>query len=228
MYQSNKQPLGVSLLIVNFLVACGGGEESGVPMDSPLLDPDGAAMNESSPELFQARFETTAGDFVIEVNKEWAPTGADRFYNLVNNGFYDGVAFFRVIEGFMVQFGIHGDPLVNVGWQTSQIPDDTPMQSNIRGTVSFAMTSQPNSRTTQIFINFGNNSNLDSYGGGFAPFGVVTEGMDVVDQLYSGYGESAPGGTGPDPIQFMNVGNAYLQSEFPELDYVERATIIGN
>jgi peptidyl-prolyl cis-trans isomerase A (cyclophilin A) len=225
MYQSNKQPLGVLLLTVTLLVACGGGEESGVPMDSPLLDPDGAAMNESSPELFQARFETTAGDFVIEVNKEWAPTGVDRFYNLVNNGFYDGVAFFRVIEGFMVQFGIHGDPLVSASWQTSQIPDDPPTQSNTRGTVSFAMTSQSNSRTTQIFINFGDNSNLDSYD--FAPFGTVTEGMDVVDQLYSGYGEGAPQGRGPDQLRFTDEGNAYLQSEFPELDYVERVTIIG-
>lgn len=225
MYQSNKQPLGILLLIVSFLAACGGGEESGVPLDSPLLDPASTAMNQSSPELFQARFETTAGDFVIEVNKEWAPAGADRFYNLVNNGFYDGVAFFRVIEGFMVQFGIHGDPLVSASWQTSQIQDDTPMQSNARGTASFAMTSQPNSRTTQIFINFGDNSNLDSYG--FAPFGTVTEGMDVVDQLYSGYGEGAPQGTGPDQLRFTDEGNAYLQSEFPELDYVERAIIIG-
>ena len=226
MYHSNKKILGVLLLIITILAASGGGAESGVPMASPLLDPASATMNQSSPGLFQARFETTAGDFVIEVSKDWAPIGADRFYNLVSNGFYDGVAFFRVIEGFMVQFGIHGDPLVSASWQTSQIPDDTPTQSNARATVSFAMTSQPNSRTTQIFINFGDNSNLDSYG--FAPFGTVTEGMDVVDQLYSGYGEGAPQGTGPDQLRFTDEGNAYLRSEFPELDYVERATIIGN
>ena len=166
------------------------------------------------------------GVVVIETKPDLAPKHIAQIKQLISEGQYNGVVFHRVIEGFMVQFGIHGDPLVSASWQTSQIPDDTPTQSNARATVSFAMTSQPNSRTTQIFINFGDNSNLDSYG--FAPFGTVTEGMDVVDQLYSGYGEGASQGTGPDQLRFTDEGNAYLRSEFPELDYVERATIIGN
>lgn len=226
MKQPKTRVFGALLVTATAFSACGGAEEdeSTVPVGSPLLNPISAEMNQPAPDTFQARFETTEGDFVIEVYKGWAPNGADRFYNLVRNGFYDGVAFFRVIEGFMVQFGIHGDPLVSANWRTAQIPDDSVAQSNTRGTVSFAMTNQPNSRTSQIFINYGDNVNLDEYG--FAPFGRVVEGMDVVDNLYSGYGEGAPQGSGPDQLRFMDEGNAYLEENFPELDYIERATII--
>jgi len=191
--------------------------------DNPLLYPAAPAMNEQAPDMYRARFETSKGDFVIEVHREWAPIGADRFYNLVNAGYYDDVRFFRVISGFMAQFGMHGDPLVTAQWRAAPIQDDPVVGSNTRGTVTFAMTGQPNSRTTQIFINFGNNTNLD--GMGFAPFGEVVEGMEVVDQLYSGYGEGAPRGAGPDQGQIQGRGNEYLNADFPNLDYVIRATI---
>ncbi len=224
---TKTRPVWASLIgsAVLVLASCGGDGGSETPADGPLMNPLAAELNQPAPETFQARFETTAGDFVVEVQRAWAPNGADRFYNLVKNGFYDDVAFFRVIDGFMVQFGIHGDPVVWANWRTAQIPDDQVVESNARGTVSFAMTSQPNSRTTQVFINYGDNANLDEYG--FAPIGTVSEGMDVVDGLYSGYGEGAPQGSGPDQLRFMDEGNEYLRTDFPELDYVERATIVG-
>jgi peptidyl-prolyl cis-trans isomerase A (cyclophilin A) len=188
-----------------------------------LLDPASAAMNATAPDSYRARFETSRGDFVIEVQRALSPRGADRFYNLVTNGYYDGVRFFRVIDGFMAQLGLHGDPQVTARWRTASIPDDPVAASNTRGTVTFAMTSQPNSRTTQIFINFGDNVQLD--GMGFAPFGQVVDGMDVVDQLHSGYGEGAPNGQGPDQGRIQAEGNSYLEEDFPQLDYVIRATI---
>jgi len=189
--------------------------------NAALLDP--SKLNEKAPDTFRARFETTKGDFVIEVHREWAPHGADRFYNLVKNGFYDDVAFFRAIENFMVQFGIHGDPQVAAKWRNATIPDDEVKQSNTRGMVSFA-TSGPNSRTTQIFINYRDNSSLDRMG--FSPFGRVVEGMDVVDSLHKGYGEGAPRGRGPSQALIQQRGNAYLRSDFPELDWVKKATIV--
>jgi peptidyl-prolyl cis-trans isomerase A (cyclophilin A) len=214
------------LTFVALLAACGGeggGGGGGTPADSPLLDPASAAMNATAPDSYRARFETSRGDFVIEVQRALSPRGADRFYNLVTNGYYDGVRFFRVIDGFMAQLGLHGDPQVTARWRTASIPDDPVAASNTRGTVTFAMTSQPNSRTTQIFINFGDNVQLD--GMGFAPFGQVVDGMDVVDQLHSGYGEGAPNGQGPDQGRIQAEGNSYLEEDFPQLDYVIRATI---
>jgi len=214
------------LTFVALLAACGGeggGGGGGTPADSPLLDPASAAMNATAPDSYRARFETSRGDFVIEVQRALSPRGADRFYSLVSNGYYDGVRFFRVIDGFMAQLGLHGDPQVTARWRTASIPDDPVAASNTRGTVTFAMTSQPNSRTTQIFINFGDNVQLD--GMGFAPFGQVVDGMDVVDQLHSGYGEGAPNGQGPDQGRIQAEGNSYLEEDFPQLDYVIRATI---
>jgi peptidyl-prolyl cis-trans isomerase A (cyclophilin A) len=165
--------------------------------------------------------------FVVEVQRAWAPNGADRFYNLVKNGYYDNARFFRVIEGFMVQFGINGDPAVNAVWQSARIPRDPVKESNGPGYVTFAMQGGPNgpdTRTTQVFINFGDNGrSLD--GTGFAPFGKVTSGMDVVNKLYSGYGEGAPNGKGPDQSKAQAQGNAYLTKEFPKLDYIKKATI---
>ncbi len=183
-----------------------------------------AAASEAAPATFRARFETSAGDFVIEVQRDWAPQGADRFYNLVKGGVFDGARFFRVLPGFMAQFGIPGDPQLAAQWRDRRIADDPVRQSNTRGMVSFA-TAGPNTRTTQVFINFGNNSMLD--GQGFAPFGRVVEGMAVVDKLYSGYGEGAPGGRGPDQGRAQREGNAYLAQDFPKLDYIKRATIVA-
>ncbi len=181
-----------------------------------------AALTEQAPATYKARFDTSKGVFVIDVQREWAPVGADRFYNLVKNGFYDENRFFRVISGFMVQFGINGNPQVSTPWRGAQIKDDPVKQSNKRGFITFA-TSGPNSRTTQVFINFGDNSRLD--GLGFAAFGQVSSGMNVVDQLYSDYGEGAPQGRGPNQGRMQGEGNAYLTRDFPNLDFVRKATI---
>jgi peptidyl-prolyl cis-trans isomerase A (cyclophilin A) len=188
---------------------------------NPLLNPD--ALTERAPDVFRVRFETSKGTFVVEVHRAWAPQGADRFYNLVKNGYYDGVRFFRVLEGFVAQFGIHGDPRVNAAWRGKAIPDDPVVESNVRGTLSFAMAG-PHTRTTQVFINLGDNARLD--GMGFAPFGRVVEGMEVVDALYAGYGEGAPRGAGPNQARIQAEGNAYLDREFPQLDYVTIATLV--
>jgi len=185
-----------------------------------LMNP--AALTEQAPATYKARFDTSKGAVVIDVRREWAPNGADRFYNLVKNGFFDDNRFFRVISGFMVQFGINGDPKVSAPWRSAQFKDDPVKQSNKRGFISFA-TSGPNSRTTQVFINFGDNSRLD--GMGFSSFGQVTTGMNVVDTLYNGYGEGAPQGRGPDQGRIQMEGNAYLNKEFGKLDYVKKATI---
>lgn len=187
---------------------------------SPLANP--AALNEQAPATYKVKFDTTKGPFVVEVTRAWAPKGADRFYNLVKNGFYDNVRFFRVISGFMVQFGINGDPGVMARWRTAQISDDPVTQSNKRGTITFA-TAGPNTRTSQVFINFADNANLD--GMGFAPFGRVVSGMNAVDALNAEYGEGAPRGRGPDQSRLQSEGNAYLTKEFPRMDYVRRATI---
>jgi peptidyl-prolyl cis-trans isomerase A (cyclophilin A) len=188
----------------------------------PLLDPGQAT--ERAPDRFRVHFDTTKGPFVVEVQRAWAPRGADRFYNLARLGFFDDVTFFRVIDDFMVQFGIHGDPKVSSAWQFAEIPDDPVKQSNTRGMVTFA-TRGPNSRTTQVFINYKDNSPLD--GQGFAPFGRVVEGMSVVDQLYSGYGEGAPRGAGPDQGRAQSEGNRYFRGDFPKLDHIKSARLVG-
>lgn len=184
---------------------------------------DPAALTEQAPATYKAKFDTSKGSFVIQVTRAWAPLGADRFYNLVKNGFFDDGRFFRVISGFMVQFGLSGDPALNAKWRVARIQDDRVTQSNTRGMVTFA-TSGPNARTTQVFINFDDNSRLD--GMGFAPFGKIVSGMDVVDKLYSGYGEGAPSGQGPNQNRIQTEGNAYLTQSFPRLDHVTRASIV--
>ena len=181
-----------------------------------------SALKETAPKTYKARFETSKGAFVIDVNREWAPNGADRFYNLVKNGFYDGVRFFRVLDGFMAQFGINGDPNISAPWREARIPDDPVRQSNKRGFITYAMAG-PNTRTSQVFINYGDNSALDKQG--FAPFGQVSSGMNVVDALHNGYGEGAPRGQGPDQGRVQTEGNAYLAKNFPRLDFVKKATI---
>lgn len=181
-----------------------------------------AALTAQAPAVYKAQFDTSKGTFVVEVHRDWAPNGADRFYNLVKNGFYDNARFFRVISGFMVQFGINGDPKLSAVWREANIKDDPVKESNKRGTITFA-TAGPNTRTTQVFINFADNRALDRMG--FSPFGQVSSGMNVVDALYSEYGEGAPQGRGPAQGRVQAQGNAYLTQDFPKLDYIKKATI---
>lgn len=188
---------------------------------APVIAPDqpGSVMVEKmapTTGTYSVKFETTAGDFVVLVHREWAPVGAQRFHDLVKSGFYDECRFFRVVSGFMVQFGINGSPATQQNWERP-LPDDPATESNRRGYMTFA-TSGPNSRTTQVFINYVDNSFLDSQG--FSPFGEVIEGMDSVDKINAEYGES------PDQGQINSAGNAYLKSQFPKLDYIKKATVI--
>jgi len=212
--------LGLFAVLATFLAA---GSLPALAASNPkLMKP--AALNEQAPATYKAKFTTSKGDFVIEVTRSWAPNGADRFYNLVKNGYFDDCRFFRVISGFMVQFGINGDPALNGIWREARIKDDPVKESNKRGYVTFA-TAGPNTRTTQIFINYADrNTRLD--GMGFAPFGKVIEGMEVVDGLYSGYGEGAPQGSGPDQGLAQTRGNEYLTSQFPNLDFIKSAVIL--
>lgn len=185
-----------------------------------LLDPSKAS--EQAPAKFRAKFETTKGNFVVEVHRDWAPSGADRFYNLVKIGFYDNCKFFRAIDGFMVQFGISPYPDVSAVWREATLQDEEVKEGNKRGRITYAMGGK-NSRTTQLFINFQDNSNLDSMG--FASFGEVVEGMEIVDSLFKGYGEGAPRGRGPDQGRVQMMGNAYLEDKFPKLDGIVKVTI---
>jgi len=187
-----------------------------------LLEP--GLAQEQAPDSYRVRLTTTKGDIVIEVNREWAPHGADRFYNLVRCGFFDGASFFRVVEGFVVQFGLSGESRVNGAWKDATIPDDPVKGSNRRGTICYAKTDAPDSRATQVFLNLGDNTGLDKQG--FAPFGRVVEGMEVADRLHAGYGDMAPFGKGPDPRAIATLGDEYLKREFPKLDRIERATIL--
>jgi peptidyl-prolyl cis-trans isomerase A (cyclophilin A) len=181
-----------------------------------------ASLDAQAPALYRAKFDTSKGAFVIEIHRDWAPNGADRFYNLVTNGFYNNGRFFRVIPGFMAQFGISGDPRISAAWREANIPDDPVKQSNGRGFVTFA-TAGPNTRTTQVFINYADNQALDAMG--FAPFGRVVSGMNVIDALYGGYGEGAPQGQGPAQGLIQRQGNSYLMQDFPKLDFIKSATI---
>jgi peptidyl-prolyl cis-trans isomerase A (cyclophilin A) len=191
------------------------------PFDPALLQP--ATLKLKAPTEFEVKFVTTAGEFTMKVTRAWSPNGADRFYNLVRHHFYDGAAFFRVLPGFMAQFGMSAYPQVSRAWEQANIKDDSVTQHNHRGYVSFAMAG-PNTRTTQIFINYGNNENLDQ--SGFSPFALVTDGMEVVDKLYSGYGEGAPDGHGPRQDLVGNQGHTYLEKNFPKLDIIRTASIV--
>lgn len=179
-----------------------------------LMNP--ALLKAKAPEVFKARFTTTKGDFVVEVHRDWSPLGADRFYNLVKNGFFNNAHFFRVVSGFVVQFGLSPSPAVNKAWKDADIQDDPVKQTNSKGSITFA-TSGPNTRTTQLFINLGENARLD--GMGFSPFGNVIEGMDVVEKLYTGYGEA------PNQGQIEAEGKAYLDKNFPLLDSIKVARV---
>ena len=196
---------------------------------SDVADLSPKKATETAPDTYDVLFETTQGNIVIEVQRSWAPLGADRFYNLVKMGYFTDVAFFRAIQGFMTQFGIHGDPKVAQMWRNARIQDDPVTQSNMRGYITFA-TSGKNSRTTQLFINTNNNNNLDAMG--FSPFGKVSEtkggGMKVMDALFMGYGEGAPRGKGPNQMYIQQKGNAYLKEQFPKLDYIKKARLCND
>lgn len=219
---------------IAFLLAVGGCSGTATSPKTSSSDrppvPQGKAVDRSSqqpasrggqtaPETYKVKLETSKGDIVIAVTRKWSPKGADRFYKLVKIGFYDDCRFFRVLKGFMAQIGINGDPAVHKRWGEANIPDDPVVESNKRGYVTFAKTGLPNSRSTQFFINYGDNSRLD--GMGFSPFGQVIEGMDVAESIFGGYGER------PNQGQIQAEGNAYLNREFPKLDYIKKATVIG-
>jgi len=217
--------LGLSLLVL--VPGCAPGRTLAplapqVALD-PLLDPASPEMTGEAPAVFKVLFETTAGDFVVEVERALAPLGADRFHRLVRAGYYDGARFFRVLPGFVVQFGLSGVPERNQVWRDATLSDDPVVASNVRGMLSYAMAG-PDSRTVQVFINLGNNARLD--GDGFAPFGRVSGGMDVVERLHAGYGEGAPRGEGPLQSRIQEEGEPYLAQEFPNLDQIIRAWIL--
>jgi peptidyl-prolyl cis-trans isomerase A (cyclophilin A) len=188
------------------------------PAANRLLNP--AALNAKAPELFKVKFDTTKGPVVIELHRDWAPKGVDRFYNMVRAGFFTNVRFFRVIPNFMAQFGVSGDPAVNAAWEKARLTDDPANgQHNVRGMLTYGTTGQPNSRGTQLFINYKDNSYLDAQG--FVPIGQVVEGMEAVDMLNSEYGAAPQNNQG----RIVAEGNKYLQANFPKLDYIKTATI---
>jgi peptidyl-prolyl cis-trans isomerase A (cyclophilin A) len=180
-----------------------------------LMNP--ASLRAKAPENYKVQFTTTKGNIVIEVHRDWAPLGADRFYNLVRNGFFTDAAFFRVVPNFIVQFGLGANPAVNKVWQNANFRDDPVKESNKRGYLVFA-TAGPNTRTTQLFINLKDNAPLDAQG--FAPFGTVVEGMDIVDKIYPGYGER------PAQDKITNEGKAYIDKNFPQLDRITAAKVL--
>jgi peptidyl-prolyl cis-trans isomerase A (cyclophilin A) len=194
-----------------------------VANDSPLWNPKSPEMTATAPDKYLVTFETTRGDVTIEVDRSLSPAGVDRFYNLTRHGFYDGARFFRVLPGFMAQFGLPGEPKLTNIWMNQKIADEPVKVSNTKGTISFAMAG-PNTRTTQVFINYADNSAaLDRQG--FTPFGKVVEGMEHVEALYNAYGEGSPRGNGPDQMQLMRAGNEYLSKWYPNLDYIIRTNV---
>lgn len=209
----------VSIFVLAACLALGAARAQAPSASAPTPAKEKAMTPTTAPATFKAKFETSKGDFVVEVHRDWAPQGADRFYELVKNGWFDEARFFRVVSNFMVQFGINADPAKNTEWRAKRIQDDPVKQSNKRGFITFA-TSGPNSRTTQVFINFKDNSFLDSQG--FAPFGQVVQGLDVVDQINAEYGES------PNQMQIQSQGNAYLKKDFPRLDFVKKVTVVAD
>lgn len=225
---SRRVEAGILLMCGALLAGCGGGcprvepPEPG-PDQLLLLDPADPGLRETAPDTFRARFETTKGEFVVEAVRAWAPIGVDRFYNLVRNGFYDGGPMFRVVPGFVVQFGVSPIPAIQQVWDTAFIADDSVRQSNTRGTVTFAQ-AEGNPRTTQLFVNYGDNSPLDDLG--FAPIGRVVDGMGTVLGLYGAYGDFPPAGNAPSYVCLLGGGAAYIERSYPNMDTIERATIV--
>jgi peptidyl-prolyl cis-trans isomerase A (cyclophilin A) len=192
---------------------------SQTPERKPAAAP---AKSGPTPEVYRVDLDTSKGAVVLEITRAWAPHGADRFYELVKNGYYDGDRFYRVVPHFVVQFGIHGDPKVSQLWSSLRILDDPVKQKNRKGTVTFA-SSGPGARTTQVFVNMRDNLSLDR--DGFAPIGRVAAGMDVLERLYGGYGDMLPRGSGPDGTEIERQGNVYLENHFPRLDYIKKAAV---
>lgn len=214
------------------VVGCAG--EGGCPSVEPpalppdrqvLLDPTGEAFRATAPDTFSVRFETTKGPLVVRVVRSWSPLGADRFYNLVRAGFFEDAAFFRVIPGFVAQFGMHAVPAVNEAWLDAPLPDEPRVMANARYTLVYAQAGE-NTRTTQLFFNYRDNSEILD-GQGFTPIGRVVEGSGVLLSLYGEYGDFPPQGAGPDPRCMMRGGNAYLRDRFRNLDYIDSATVVG-
>ena len=218
-------PALLGLLALSLIpVACKEKSTPVPPQEAALPTPPPTPPDAASPDSFRVKFQTTKGDFTVEVNRAWAPKGADRFHRLVTEGYFKDVRFFRVLPGFMAQFGLSGNPALNAKMDTLRIPDDPVTQSNKRGTLTFA-TAGPNTRSNQFFINYGDNASLDVQG--FSPIGRVVDGMKVVDAMYGGYGEGAPNGAGPSQELIVTQGNEYLQRAFPKLDYIKSATIVN-
>jgi peptidyl-prolyl cis-trans isomerase A (cyclophilin A) len=210
---TRRQATAILVSSIAGLISCGKSERK-------------TAETKPAPAQYKVKLQTSKGDVVILVHRDWSPLGADHFYELVKMGYYDDNAFFRVIKGFVVQFGMNGDPAVNKSWSQITINDDPPKVSNKTGSVTFAKTGEPNSRSTQIFINTGDNSaTLDSQG--FTPFGEVIQGLDLVMEIYSGYGDAPPQGEGPNQAAIADIGNGYLEEHFPKLDYIKKATVIA-
>jgi peptidyl-prolyl cis-trans isomerase A (cyclophilin A) len=204
--------------------SCQGDSGAGGGAANGLAKPDKNAIATPAPDSFKVAFETSKGNFTVMAHRDWAPRGVDRFYHLVQLGFLDDARFFRVLSGFMAQFGMNGDPRVTAAWEPLTIADDPVKQSNVRGMVTFAAGGAPNTRSTQLFINYADNRNLD--GMRFAPIGQVVDGMSVVDSLYASYGEGAPDGAGPSQERIASEGNAYLTKNFPKLDFIKSARIV--
>ncbi len=210
-------------LVVGILGGCRGRDaprQTPEQAPNPLLQP--RRLEESSPEDFRARFETTQGSFEVEVHRPWAPKGADRFYNLVKNGYYDGDRVYRVIAGTIAQWGVNGDPRINAVWKEAYIVDDSVTHSNRRGRIAFAQ-GGVHTRTTVVFVNLRDNPSLDER---YAPFGEVVQGMDVLDRFYSDYGDGPPRGDGPYQARAEALGESYFAQQFPKLDRITKAEIL--
>ena len=215
-----SQRLTISLALIAAALACAACARGG----GPLISPSETELDQPAPDSFRVAVETSRGRFTLIARRAWAPHGVDRFYYLTKHQYYDSTYFFRVIENFVAQFGISGNPQINEAWQDRRIPDDAVRHSNTRGTIAFA-SEGPNTRTVQLFINLKDNPQLDSYGGGFPPIAEVVEGLPVVESLYDGYGEGPPSGLGPRQELIVGQGNAYLRRYFPKLDYIIHASI---
>jgi peptidyl-prolyl cis-trans isomerase A (cyclophilin A) len=199
------------------LAGCSSPDES-----NKAKTPAAPAKKDPAPDIYHVRLDTSKGLVDVEVHRDWAPIGADHFYQLVKNGFYDGDRFFRVVRGFAVQFGINGDPKTNELWSTGMLPDDPVKEKNVKGALTYAKTG-PNGRTTQLFFNLSDNRKTLDHSG-FAPIGKVVDGMAVVASLYGFYGDMPPAGQGPDPNKIQQQGNEYLELHFPRLDFIKKAT----
>lgn len=214
----SRRRLVVAAAVVAAVAGC-------VRRPAGLVDPNPEVLAAPAPDSFRVVFATSRGRFAVMAHRDWAPNGVDRFYFLAKHHYYDGNRFFRVLDNYIAQFGLSGDPRVAATWQPRVIPDDPPRESNRKGRVAFA-SAGPRSRTTQLFVDLADNTRLDTLGGiGFPPIGEVVEGMNVVEGLFSGYGEGVPRGNGPSQDRIAREGTPYLARSFPKLDWIESARV---